>query len=268
MITMQTESTIQGSPYAPTRVHIAPIGFEEDRIVLPAKQLKAEKVILVANELAHEKASGFYEAVKARLEKDGIDYDIVRAPIFQLEANMKLFSDLIKEHSKEQLFINISSGSKIQALAGYISAMAAKSEGIQVTIYYVEPEKYTEDPPVSPISHGCRRILALPIFPLPSPTKEIRFAMTVLQKKTCSKLELAIELARGGLFDKKLLDGSQSKPINEKARIGLQNSVDAKVIQPLLREKYAKTEKTGRKVMVSLTELGEEASHLFAGARI
>lgn len=260
---MPTIKTIEDAPHARIRVHIAPIGFEEDRILLPVKKLRAEKVILISNELAYEKAKKFYDVVRKQLELANIDVELRRAPIFQLEQSMKLFSDIISEYKEEQLFINISSGSKIQALAGYISAMAAKAEGIQVTLYYVEPEKYTEDPPKNPISHGCKRILPLPIFPLLSPSKEIQYAISLLKVKPYSKLELAIGLAKQGYFSKDLLAGEETKPKNEKARVSLQNTVDSRIVQPLLREKYATTDKVGRRIMISLTNLGEEASHLY-----
>ena len=48
-----------------------------------------------------------------------------------------------------------------------------------------------------------------------------------------------------------------------KARITLQNSVENRVIQPMLKDKYATTEKIGRKVKITLTKFGEDASNLF-----
>ena len=46
------------------RVHIAPVGYEIDRIVLPAKRLRADRVILLVHENPSEdKATKFYEKI-------------------------------------------------------------------------------------------------------------------------------------------------------------------------------------------------------------
>ncbi len=260
---MQTIITNKTIPEVPLRIHIVPVGFEEDRIVLPAIKMRAEKVILIANESSHDKASIFYSAVEERLKLANIKTEMVRIPFFSLKDNMKLFSDLINKNKDQQLSINISSGSKIQALAGFISVMAAKSQGIAVSTYYVEPDKYTEDAPKTPISTGCKIVHDLPIFPLYTPSKEIQHSVLLLKKKQYYKLELALELAKVGIFNKDLIDIETGKPRDDKARINLQNLVENKVIQPMVQERYATTEKIGKKVKITLTEFGKDASNLF-----
>lgn len=260
---METDITIDNIPKVPQRVHIAPVGYEVDRIVEAALKMRAEKVILISNEAGKDKAKNFFEAVCHRLGKAGVELTVKRTRFFNLEDSMKLFSDLIREYKKEQLFINISSGSKIQALAGFISAMSAKAHGIVVSTYYVEPEYYTQDPPKDPLSHGFKNAFELPVFPLPTPSEEIQFAMNLLKLKAYSKLELAIELAKKGHFDKNLILFDTNKPVDDKARIRLQNQVEYKVIQPMLQGEYATTVRKGRNIIVKLTNFGEEATHLF-----
>jgi len=56
------------------RVHIAPVGFEIDRIVIPAKNMKADKVWLLIHENPSEdKAGPFVEKIKKQLKKEKID---------------------------------------------------------------------------------------------------------------------------------------------------------------------------------------------------
>ena len=50
---MHTIDTIM-SKLATFRVHIAPLGFEIDRIVLPLKETKADKLWLLVNEKTAE----------------------------------------------------------------------------------------------------------------------------------------------------------------------------------------------------------------------
>ena len=52
------------------RVHIAPVGFEIDRIIVPATKMRADKVWLIGhNNLSHDKARAFLEKIKKTLEK-------------------------------------------------------------------------------------------------------------------------------------------------------------------------------------------------------
>lgn len=263
MITIITIMIETEMPQIPSRIHIAPVGFEVDRIVIPAIKMRAEKVIMIANDLSQDKASSFYTRVEKKLKNAHIATEMIRTSFFSLKENIELFSSLIKQYKDQLLFINISSGSKIQALAAFISVMAAKSQEIQVSTYYVEPEKYTDDPPKNPISRGCKKIHDLPIFPLYTPSKEIQYSVMLLTKKSYYKLELAIELAKAEFLSKELINLESGRPKDEKARINLQNSVETRVIQPMIRDKYATTEKFGKRVKVTLSQFGRDASNLF-----
>ena len=47
------------------RIHIAPVGFEIDRIVIPAKKMRADKVWLIAHSnLSEDKARPFLDKIK------------------------------------------------------------------------------------------------------------------------------------------------------------------------------------------------------------
>ena len=62
------------------RVHIAPVGFEIDRIVIPAKEMKADKVWLLVHDNPHEdKATPFIEKIQKQLKKAKIKVEIVNA---------------------------------------------------------------------------------------------------------------------------------------------------------------------------------------------
>ena len=47
------------------RIHIAPVGFEVDRIVIPAVEMKADKVWLIVHDnVAEDKAAKYREKVE------------------------------------------------------------------------------------------------------------------------------------------------------------------------------------------------------------
>ena len=67
------------------RVHIAPVGFEIDRIVVPAIKMRADKVWLIGhNNLSEDKARPFLEKIKNTLEKNNIDVETTTANRYRL----------------------------------------------------------------------------------------------------------------------------------------------------------------------------------------
>jgi hypothetical protein len=74
------------------RVHIAPVGFEVDRIVLPAIRKKADRVWLITDKPSHQedKGSPYAESIAKKLKASNIEcqqasadridlFDILRA---------------------------------------------------------------------------------------------------------------------------------------------------------------------------------------------
>ena len=58
------------------RIHIAPVGFEIDRIIVPATSQKADKVWLIAHDnVAEDKAVQYREKIEKELEQKGIKTD-------------------------------------------------------------------------------------------------------------------------------------------------------------------------------------------------
>jgi len=75
---MHTVDTIM-KPISNLRVHIAPVGFEVDRIVISAKQMKADKVwLLIHNNPSEDKAGPFVEKIQKQLKKEKIKVSIER----------------------------------------------------------------------------------------------------------------------------------------------------------------------------------------------
>ena len=73
------------------RVHVAPVGFEIDRIVLPAIKMKADRVWLIAHNEPHvDKGDKFVKSIQSKLKEARIEclqaqanridlFDILRA---------------------------------------------------------------------------------------------------------------------------------------------------------------------------------------------
>lgn len=261
MPSMPTLSKQEKVPYVPRRLHIVPIGFEEDRVVLPAEALHAERVVLLANRPKDDKASKFRDQVVREFTRRGIEHEVVRAPIFELRETLDVMVRILRDHRRDHLSINISAGSKIQALAGCLAAMILRAEGIDVTVYYAEPRRYRENPPKTPLSFGIRQIVEVAPIALPTPPEEVKIAIQLLTRRDYHKLELALALVKRGQLDKTRV-GGDGLPVDDKARVSLQAAVDQKVVQPLVKAGYAEASRSGKKVMISLTDAGRRASSL------
>jgi len=60
------------------RIHIAPVGYEIDRVVLPAKKMRADKVFLLIHEnRSEDKATKFYDIIDKKLQKLNIETEKV-----------------------------------------------------------------------------------------------------------------------------------------------------------------------------------------------
>ena len=91
------------------RIHIAPVGYEIDRIVLPAKKMKADKVFLLVHENPSEdKATKFYDSIDKKLQKLNIETEKVyhnRLDLFQIIKSVK---ELIESQSNDLIYGPIS----------------------------------------------------------------------------------------------------------------------------------------------------------------
>ena len=150
------------------RVHIAPVGDEIDRIVLPAKKLRADKVILLVHEnRSEDKATKFYEKISEQLEKLNIEVSTEyhnRLDLFQI---IKTVKNLIKQESGNIISVNLASGSKVQAIGCMMASMMFNDDK-NVNPFYVEAKEYLGFSG-KPISKGIKDIEYIPTYEIQKP---------------------------------------------------------------------------------------------------
>jgi hypothetical protein len=248
-------------PYVPKRVHIAAVGFEVDREAEPIIQMRGELAILFANAGGEDLARAFRDQVLDRLRRAHIQASVVRTPIFDLYATTQAILHAIRDHREDRVYVNVSSGSKVQALSGYIATSLARSEGLIAEAYYAEPQSYSPTEG-EPLSRGFQSAFVVPSLTLQTPTGPCRSAMESLEAGPLSKVELALRLAKLGILDASRLDAS-GHPRDDASRVSLQSSLDSKVVRPLAAWGFVVTTPIGRSVRVSLTEAGRLALRLY-----
>src|SRR5207245_11633393 len=101
---MQTKHTIK-SNIVNLHVHIATVGFEIDRIAIPAKQMKADRVWLLMHfDPAKDRAVGYMEKIRALLKKEKIDVNLAYTDRFDLFKILREVWEMV-EKEKDNNFL-------------------------------------------------------------------------------------------------------------------------------------------------------------------
>lgn len=253
-----------------TRVHVAPVGFEVDRVIIPAKNWDADRVWLLVQP-DDDKADRYLSTLRKKLEEDGIDVQEAvhdRKDIFDI---VRVTKEIISQEQHNAVFVNLSSGSKIQAIGCMMACMMSNGKG-DVRPYHAEPETYTEQD--EPPSAGVKRVIEVPRYNLQIPSNMLVSALRVVQQhQRIRKRDLLDRLVDAGVMTI-VSDLEKSPPpagmltVNalEENRLaaGLAR-MEKNIIHPLAEWGFIETYKVGRHRLVSLTENGKSAAKFFSG---
>ncbi|HZS74061.1 MAG TPA: DUF6293 family protein [Candidatus Nitrosotalea sp.] len=237
------------------RVHIAPVGFEVDRIVLPAIEMRADKIwLLIHNSPMEDKAKGYVENIEKELKKAKIHFEIDRLDRLDLFMVLKSVKEIVEKEKDNDIYINVSSGSKIQAIACTMACMMFNTNK-NITPYYAEPEHYPTPLKGAQQSTGLKRLVSLPSYEIHTPKLEHVKALKIIKehngkitKKEMAELAEKAEIITVGAKDENF----------EQARFA---SLDKNIIQPLAEQwHFVEIEKIGRNRWIKMTEDGKNAA--------
>ena len=165
---------------------------------------------------------------------------------------MQSVKEIIKKEQQNDIYVNSSSGSKIQAIACMMACMMFNEKN-NLTPYYAEPEKY----PVgkeNQQSIGLKNILELPRYQIFIPKHELIQALRII-KENNGKISKK-EMARIAEQEKIIIVNAREENF-EQARFA---SLDKNIIQPLVEEwHFVEIEKIGRTRWIKLTAEGNNA---------
>lgn len=246
---------------AKLRVHIAPVGFETDRIVLPATEMKADRVWLIQHYRPHEEnAAKFIGRTKKRLEDRKMEVivkDADRTSLFKMLGAVREIFEKERTENNE-LYVNVSSGSKIQAIACMMACMTFNEFG--ATPYYAVPKEYRPQDS-DEVSTGLKLIQDLPRYVMRRPSDDLVKALKIVVSSNGGKItkkEMA-ELAEAeGIIKAGGKDENRSQSIFA--------SLETNVIRPLLEEwKFVSVSRVGRNRVVEATKEGRNAAEFLIG---
>jgi hypothetical protein len=249
----------------PRRIHIAPVGFEIDRVVLPLIQMEADRVWLIAERdpdldkgrLFFEKVTdGIHEKNKKcevkvkRCDFEGRDlYDVLHA-----------YREIIEVEKENQIFVNISTGTKIHSIAGMMACMIFKDLAFRLTPYYAKPEDYLSHPEEGiQMSSGCSEIYELPNYKIERPSEYLIKVLKIIDEDCNS--------GRGNITKRELINKLVDQdllPLQDKPGRTIRNekiarylSLQRKYIEPLLSWRFIKITGPKKRGKIELTKEGK-----------
>ena len=243
------------------RIHIAPVGFEIDRIVKPAVEMEAHMVYLIVDEnVSRDKSTKFQDEIIKQLKKNKIDSKKVYADRLRLFDNTRVIKEIILEHRKDDVYVNVASGSKIHAIACMMACMIF-DDRTNIHPYYPEAKDYPAYNLDKQQTTGIGNIHKLPKYQLRTPNKEFIEILKII-KETITKDRLNGWITKKVLADiaeeRNILNVNAKKQNEDQAKYA---SLDKKYIQPLKNTwKFIEEEKIGKNRWISFTDEGLKAS--------
>ncbi|WP_266080062.1 HFX_2341 family transcriptional regulator domain-containing protein [Haladaptatus caseinilyticus] len=236
-------------------IHIAPLGYEFDRIVGPVHQHGVDVLYLLEHDGPASERPDYHDELKSVLRGDGIDVRSKAVDLLDIYDVLGVVTTLVSDHEDDIVRVNVSSGSKLSAVGAAIACMATDA-----TAYYVQPEGYAHQDRNERQSYGYVGEEVLPTYPIESPTRDQVAVMDYVDEADTEvytpKKKDIIDYAEAA----HLSFISDSDPANDKAKFALLN---ANIVDPLVEDGYVNVKKVGRQKQVTLTETGRDVLRAF-----
>ncbi|MHA1148729.1 MAG: HFX_2341 family transcriptional regulator domain-containing protein [Promethearchaeota archaeon] len=118
----------------PQRIHVIPIGDDEvDRIVIPTKMIKADRIYLI-----FKKGKNLFEELVKNCKNEILSNNIVQSDdlieikcdIFDFTELLQIFADIIRKEKKDHntVYFSLSTGGNLMASAGMLSCIIFGAE--------------------------------------------------------------------------------------------------------------------------------------------
>jgi hypothetical protein len=247
------------------RIHIAPVGFEVDRIVVPAIDMKADRVWLIIHDKRKEdEGDKFVKLIQAKLKTSRIECLQEQADRIDLFDVLRVLRTIILKEKDNSILVNVSVGSKIQAIASMMACMMFKDVA-NIKPYYVVPERYNssllkED---KQETEGVKQILPMPEYKIELPNEKLIKCLDIINQKedgNITKRELKDSAIEAGLIhvdEKRITAMRRTK--EEYSDQAAYMSLNKNLIAPLRSWRFITESKVATHHIVSITEDGKRA---------
>jgi hypothetical protein len=250
-----------GAPHA--RIHVAPVGFEVERVTEPLAEDRADRVYLLTR-TDRDVAAPFLAEVERRLRRAPwpIEVRVVRTDLWDVFHALSSLRAIFEAERRTDraarevvpIRVNVSTGTKITAIAGTLACMLWNGAP-----YYAQVSKawYSgRTPRVGAVTDVVSRVEPVGVYELRAPTSELVEVLDALGRRggTLRKRELIREL---GLDRPAPGGGGVASPQAQHGRL-------RRRLEPLERRwGFVRTESPGPRSRVTLTDQGRLALALF-----
>lgn len=236
------------------RVHIAPVGFEFRRVTDPVIDMQADKVYLVTFE-KDDKASKFFLQIKKELYQNyrHIKVEEVFLDLWDPYKCIQKFREIILQEEGNHVYINVSTGTKITAIAGMLASMLWGATPYYARVSYRHPKNIelpTEDVQNPDI---------LPVYEIRKPNFVETTVLSILDSAggTVRKSKLIEELEKANIIKKKDENVKEFKDTAKHSQLRA-------ILDPMEKEwEFVKVNSRGRRSEVSITKKGKTALDIF-----
>jgi hypothetical protein len=241
----------------PQRIHIAPVGFEKDRVVLPLQQMSADRIYLIIEKNQNEDKGLIYlenvqkyiKKLKLKCEVNLVHSNVIERDLFSA---LYVYRGIIEKEQGNQIYVNVSTGTKIHSIAGMMACMIFNSNDTKIIPYYVIPEDYNEPESHEPFARGCKNILPLPSYKIEKPEEKLVRALKIIDEIDKSGEKISKFLLIEKFSEINLITVSDERTINAKYR-----SLERNFIEPLIDWKFIKIQGKGKRLEISITMEGK-----------
>lgn len=229
-----------------TRVHIVPLGYERDRVVVPPVRMGADVVVLVEHSGDDpEDRPDYYADIFEAFDEAAIRVEEVAADIFDLYDALGTVAGLIQDYDHDDVYVNLATGGKVTAIAGMIACMVTEA----ATPYYVSADTYG-DHQQEPVARNVTNVSNLPTYPIDAPVPEqVQMLAHIAETGPVSKKQLIEYAERRALPFIADYEGSDVK--------GKYRKLDAAILDPLVADGAVTLDQQGRRKVACITPHGE-----------
>ena len=229
------------------------MGFEIDRVVIPAKKEKAEKVYLIVHKNTTEENysihTKYYTEIQRRLKAAKIETELVYCDWQNVEEITRVARDLILKEADSEIAINLASGSKNHAI-GLDRACMTFRKRKHIHPFYPVAKKWAAVKYPHQQSEGVKRIKQIPIHRVIVPDPELVIALKAIKQDA---VDIPMHKGRKGVKKKDLA----------KSLYGDSSKVNLTKLQRNITQKLEKTWRAveiiqvGQSDWISLTDEGK-----------
>lgn len=232
------------------RVHIGTVDHHIKRITEPMIQLRADKAYLLAFSEKNS-ATDYLKKTITILKNHKIPVKVVYVDIWNLMECLEKMREIIQEERKNQIFFNVSTGTKISSISSMLACMLWNCEPYYAKTDYAEIKTTKKVIPEQVLD-----IVSIPTYKMITPKSEFLQLLNILQNNNgkMKKKNLIEELKK-----LEFIYPMGSKALSKPAEHGQLKTI----LDPMIKLEYVVVESVGRNSYVSITEHGKNTLVIF-----